>query len=191
MPPSIADVRKKIAMYRKTSSGKGFFQHGRLLFDSPLHLKGVCSGASKTWLSYYFLSGSDVAFWREFGSPLASHRAMVSAQDDTHQYTMGITLTQTITATRPDSAALWQPISRSNFKYYNCSFSNNTAHAMAGYAPGSAFSGSLFDPNLGQFDIDSKHYMKWVDLWKDLWDFYGISQVTVFNATGTEVLVMD
>lgn len=181
----------KIQMYRRTASGKGFLQHFRLPFDSPLQIKGVCSGASKVWLSDHFYSGGDREFWKKYNNPFSSHGDMTNAQKDTQKYSMGVTLRHVANVVAKDDPSLWEPADPHNLKYYTLAFRKVAAHAMAAYTPVQETAGQLFDPNLGQFDIGAGHYQSWSQLWADLWEYYDLYSVDVYSAELKEVLTFE
>lgn len=178
----------KIEMYSRTASGKGFLQHFRLLIDSPGHLPGVCSGASVEWLSSHYINGNDRQFWAKYSQPFTSHSDLVRAQD-TAQSSAGLKICDGEYASSPSDPVLWQSSHESGLKYYRVGFEvrdfgsgkfwnkKMMAHAMAAYTTGDDKRGSLFDPNLGQYDIGHGYYKDWPSLWKDLWEYYDFKSV--------------
>lgn len=181
----------RVQLYARTASGKGFLQYLRIPFRSPTHIRGVCSGASKVWISDYYYSGSDAEFWRKFNARIVDYDEIYGAQDDPRKNTLGMKLGHERFVSDPKDPQLWQPHFGNGLKYFNVSFTKVGAHALAGFVSGSETTGHLFDPNFGQFDIGQGHYAKWSDLWVDLWEYYGIANVIIFTAEMAEVIALD
>ena len=80
----------RVQLYARTASGKGFLQYLRIPFRSPTHIRGVCSGASKVWISDYHYSGSDAEFWRKFNARIVDYDEIYGAQDDPRRNTLGM-----------------------------------------------------------------------------------------------------
>ncbi|SHO61130.1 hypothetical protein SAMN02745172_00607 [Pseudoxanthobacter soli DSM 19599] len=172
----------KVQMYARTAPGRGFLQHFRLLTDSPLHLPGVCYGASVEWLSSYYLNDGDRRFWEKYSNPFKSHHEIVTAHD-TKRSSAGLKICDPGMPGAPTDPQLWRSGHESGLKYYRVGFETGIlskkmmAHAMAAYTTGDDRRGSLFDPNIGQYDIGEGYYKDWPSLWKDLWEYYDFKSV--------------
>lgn len=175
----------RFQLYSRVTKDKGFVQYLRIPGRSPSHWQGICAGASKVWLSYFFHSGSDHAFWAKYGAWRVAgddYEAMYNAHDDprNHNLAMKLRVLPDVSASTPTDPRLSAVLHGKRLKFCNIAFKKPGAHAMAAYTPGGN-TGHLFDPNFGQFDVGpGHHYTTWDALWQDIWDYYDLRSADIF-----------